>query len=113
MGPHPASPTDRGPVLAHPGGGGAAFRRRPRRIPLHVVGRHRRLDRTSQDAGVHLCGAVGDARGSSVVTVAAMAWLDDEPVRGGYPDASLLGLSGLERMRAGLHGPKMPPPPIH
>ena len=43
-----------------------------------------------------------------------MAWREDEPVRGGYPDAKLLGWSGLERMQAGLRNPpKMPPPPIH
>lgn len=41
-----------------------------------------------------------------------MAWYDDEPVRGGYPDPKLLALSGLERMRAGFNR-TMPPPPIH
>lgn len=41
-----------------------------------------------------------------------MAWYEDEPVRGGFPDPKLLGLSGLERMRAGLKQ-MMPPPPIH
>lgn len=41
-----------------------------------------------------------------------MAWRADEPVRGGYPDAQLLGLSGLDRMRAGYRK-QMPPPPIH
>lgn len=35
-----------------------------------------------------------------------------EPVRGGYGDFSVLGLSGLERMRAGMEG-LIPPPPIH
>src|SRR5687767_6788049 len=43
-----------------------------------------------------------------------MAWQDDEPVRGGYPDMSLLALSGLDRMRASIRGrAQMPPPPIH
>ena len=41
-----------------------------------------------------------------------MAWRPDEPVRGGYPDPSLLALSGLDRMRAGFNE-LMPPPPIH
>jgi uncharacterized protein (TIGR00369 family) len=35
-----------------------------------------------------------------------------EPVRGGLPDRSMLGLSGLEQVRAYLDG-KVPPPPIH
>lgn len=41
-----------------------------------------------------------------------MAWRDDEPVRGGYPDARFLALPGIERMRA---GPRegLPRPPIH
>ena len=39
-------------------------------------------------------------------------WSDDEPVRGGYPDPSLLGLPGLDRMRAGFRN-QMLPPPIH
>ena len=38
--------------------------------------------------------------------------MDDEPVRGSYPDPSLLALSGLDRMRAGFRG-QMPAPPIH
>jgi uncharacterized protein (TIGR00369 family) len=37
-------------------------------------------------------------------------WL--EPVRGGLPDRSLLGLSGLEQIRAFVDR-KAPPPPIH
>jgi len=41
-----------------------------------------------------------------------MSWMDDEPVRGGYPDPALLSLSGLDRMRAGARG-LMPAPPIH
>lgn len=41
-----------------------------------------------------------------------MAWSDDEPVRGGFPDPSLLSLSGVDRMRAGFRQ-QMPPPPIH
>jgi uncharacterized protein (TIGR00369 family) len=41
-----------------------------------------------------------------------MSWTDDEPVRGGYPDASLLALSGLDRMRA-TDRAQMPKPPIH
>lgn len=41
-----------------------------------------------------------------------MAWRDDEPVRGGYPDPTLLRMSGLERMRAGFKQ-QMPYPPIH
>lgn len=40
-----------------------------------------------------------------------MAWHDEEPVRGGYPDPKLPALSGLERMRAGVEG-TMPAPPI-
>ena len=40
-----------------------------------------------------------------------MAWHDDEPVRGSYPDPKLLALSGLERMRAGFNR-TMPMPPI-
>ena len=35
-----------------------------------------------------------------------------ETVRGGLPDRSLLGLSGLDQIRAYLDG-KVPPPPIH
>ena len=41
-----------------------------------------------------------------------MGWMDDEPVRGGYPDPSLLALSGLDRMKASFRK-QMPPPPIH
>jgi uncharacterized protein (TIGR00369 family) len=41
-----------------------------------------------------------------------MSWMDEEPVRGGYPDPSLLALSGLDRMKAGFRQ-QMPPPPIH
>jgi uncharacterized protein (TIGR00369 family) len=41
-----------------------------------------------------------------------MSWMDEEPVRGGYPDPSLLALPGVDRMRAGLRN-QMPPPPIH
>src|SRR5918999_1625719 len=41
-----------------------------------------------------------------------MSWMDEEPVRGGYPDLSLLALSGLDRMRAGFRN-QMVPPPIH
>jgi uncharacterized protein (TIGR00369 family) len=43
---------------------------------------------------------------------AAMAWLDDEPVRGGYPTIEFLALSGLERMEVSTRG-LMPKPPIH
>lgn len=35
-----------------------------------------------------------------------------EPVRGGYPGSALIGLSGLERLRAWVKG-RMPNPPIH
>lgn len=42
----------------------------------------------------------------------AMSWMDDEPVRGGYPSIELLALSGIDRMRAGAKG-LMPKPPIH
>lgn len=38
--------------------------------------------------------------------------MDDEPVRGSYPDISFLGFSGLERMKAGTRN-QMPRPPIH
>lgn len=41
-----------------------------------------------------------------------MSWSADEPVRGGYPDASLLALTGLDRARAILRK-QMPPPPLH
>src|SRR5688572_4735641 len=41
-----------------------------------------------------------------------MSWRPDEPVRGGYPDPSLLALSGLDRMRASFRG-QMAPQPIH
>ncbi|MBA2726313.1 MAG: PaaI family thioesterase [Actinobacteria bacterium] len=41
-----------------------------------------------------------------------MTWLDDEPVRGGYPSIEFLALSGLERMEAAGKG-LMPKPPIH
>lgn len=41
-----------------------------------------------------------------------MSWMDDEPVRGGYPSIELLALSGLDRMRAASKG-LMPRPPIH
>jgi len=40
------------------------------------------------------------------------AWMDTEPVRGGYPDPVLLALSGLERMKAPARR-LMPAPPIH
>ena len=40
-------------------------------------------------------------------------WTDDEPVRGGYPDPSLLALSGLDRIRAGLRSQMVPPPISH
>jgi hypothetical protein len=33
-----------------------------------------------------------------------VAWLEDEPVRGGFPDPSLLALSGIDRMRAIVRG---------
>jgi hypothetical protein len=39
------------------------------------------------------------------------SWMDDEPVRGGTPDPRLLGLSGLEAMRAAW-GRRVPAPPI-
>ncbi|MGH2729326.1 MAG: PaaI family thioesterase [Actinomycetota bacterium] len=38
--------------------------------------------------------------------------MDDEPVRGGYPDPRLLSLPGVDRVRAGITQ-QMPPPPIH
>lgn len=41
-----------------------------------------------------------------------MTWMDDEPVRGSYPDLSFLGLSGMERMST-RDRPAVPPPPIH
>ena len=41
-----------------------------------------------------------------------MSWMDEEPVRGDYPDPSLLALSGLDRMKAGFRQ-QMPAPPIH
>jgi uncharacterized protein (TIGR00369 family) len=41
-----------------------------------------------------------------------MSWMDDEPVRGGYPDPALLSLSGLDRMKA-VGRRQMPAPPIH
>lgn len=41
-----------------------------------------------------------------------MSWIEDEPVRGGYPAFEFLALSGLERMRAAVDG-AMPAPPIH
>jgi uncharacterized protein (TIGR00369 family) len=41
-----------------------------------------------------------------------MSWMDDEPVRGGYPDPTLLGLPGVDRVRAGIKQ-QMLPPPIH
>lgn len=40
-----------------------------------------------------------------------MAWMDGEPVRGGYPPPGFLALTGLERMDAALKG-LMPKPPI-
>ncbi|MDQ3878037.1 MAG: PaaI family thioesterase [Actinomycetota bacterium] len=42
-----------------------------------------------------------------------MAWYDDEPVRGGFPDPKLVALSGLERMQAGLRNQMPPPPTFH
>lgn len=42
----------------------------------------------------------------------AGSWMDKEPVRGGAPDSRLLGLSGLESMRAAW-GQRVPAPPIH
>ena len=41
-----------------------------------------------------------------------MPWIENEPIRGGYPDPTLLSLPGAERMRAGERG-QMPRPPIH
>src|SRR5918992_1199551 len=41
-----------------------------------------------------------------------MAWSVDEPVRGGYPDPSLLSMPGLDRVRARFDE-QMPRPPIH
>ena len=41
-----------------------------------------------------------------------MTWLDEEPVRGGYPSIEFLALSGLDRMRAASKA-QMPRPPIH
>lgn len=41
-----------------------------------------------------------------------MSWLDEEPVRGGYPSFDYLALTGLERMQAAVTG-GMPYPPIH
>ena len=40
-----------------------------------------------------------------------MSWLEEEPVRGGYPTIEFLALSGVERMRAAAKG-LMPRPPI-
>jgi uncharacterized protein (TIGR00369 family) len=42
----------------------------------------------------------------------ASSWMDDEPVRGGFPDPALLALPGRERVRAMAQG-YAPPPPIH
>ncbi len=45
-------------------------------------------------------GSILEVDAMCVVMVFAMAWREDEPVRGGYPDPSLLSLSGLDRMKA-------------
>ena len=42
----------------------------------------------------------------------ASSWMDQEPVRGGFPDPALLALPGLQRLRAMAEG-RAPPPPIH
>ena len=44
---------------------------------------------------------------------APMPWIENEPVRGGYPDIGFLGLPGNTRMRAGLDGYMLPPPIYH
>lgn len=41
-----------------------------------------------------------------------MAWLDEEPVRGGFPSIEVLALPGVDRVRAGIRG-LTPAPPIH
>jgi uncharacterized protein (TIGR00369 family) len=41
-----------------------------------------------------------------------MSWLNDEPVRGGYPQADALGHTGLDQMRS-IFRNQMPRPPIH
>ena len=40
-------------------------------------------------------------------------WSDDEPVRGGYPDPSLLGLPGVDRILAGPRRQMLRPPISH
>src|SRR5215207_11348006 len=40
------------------------------------------------------------------------SWMENESVRGAAPDPRLLGLSGLESMRAAW-GQRVPAPPIH
>lgn len=42
-----------------------------------------------------------------------MSWIDEEPVRGGFPDPSLLALPGLDRMHAGERRQMVPPPTYH
>lgn len=41
-----------------------------------------------------------------------MSWMDDEPVRGGYPTIEFLALAGIDRMQA-TQRHLMPRPPIH
>jgi uncharacterized protein (TIGR00369 family) len=41
-----------------------------------------------------------------------MPWLENEGIRGAYPDPALLALSGADRMKAGERH-QMPRPPIH
>jgi uncharacterized protein (TIGR00369 family) len=41
-----------------------------------------------------------------------MGWMEDEPVRGGYPTMEFLAYDGLERMQAAVDG-LMPRPPIY
>jgi len=49
-------------------------------------------------------------RGTVVVVMSDHLQVWEEPVRGGYPDASALTLSGLERMRAWVKGQIQEPP---
>ncbi len=52
------------------------------------------------------------APGTSRSPGGASSWMEQEPVRGGFPDPALLGLPGLQRLRAMAEG-HAPPPPIH
>lgn len=63
------------------------------------------------DRGVSSRESTRPAPGSWAARIEPAIWR--EPVRGGFADLRILGLSGIDQMRAYLDGVAPPPPPFH